>query len=116
MAEHQAGLAVAGVAVQREPLDRDAVAGCRGQQPGLIGTRGELDEHVQPTRELVWPPSRQLPCQRLPEGWVAVRVAQAHTPQMAFEFAAGDEVCERELRGDLRARVLDRLGGDERPR
>ncbi len=42
-------------------------------------------------------------------------VAAAHPPQVALELAARDEVRQRQLPRDLRAGVLDRLGGDERP-
>ena len=83
---------------------------------GSSTSAGQLDEHVQPAAA---PRGRQSGSSRARAAssvCAALCVAQAHPPQVALELAAGDEVGERELAGDLRACVLDRLRGDQRPR
>src|SRR4051812_11506890 len=115
MAEHQPGRAVAGVAVQRQPFEADTVAGRGGQEARLIHVGRQLDEHVQSAAAGSRSPLRELALQRAEQRVAALRVAQAHAPQVPFELAARDEVGERELSGDLRACILDRLGGDQRP-
>ena len=52
----------------------------------------------------------QPPRERRQQRLAPALVAQAHTPHVAVELAARDEVAQRELPDHLRAAVLDRLG------
>jgi hypothetical protein len=80
------------------------------QQSRLVHVVGQEGEQVQPTATFVRTPVRELARERGQQSLAALCLAQAHAPQVTLELAAGDEVGEGELAGDLRARVLDRLG------
>ena len=82
---------------------------------GSSDVAGQVDEHVEPAAAPGRTPVRELTREGGQQRLAASRVAQAHAPEVTLELAAGDEVGESELPGDLRARVLDRLRGDQGP-
>ena len=67
VAEHQAGRASPGIAVEREAFDAHPVAGGSGEQARLVDVGRQLDQRIQPVGPAARAPVRELTRERVEE-------------------------------------------------